>query len=422
MSDFNMLIEKFKKENKNVITQELKNKGNVLAEEQKLIRDEKKSMTNIWNELEKLKGRIDIHDYITLLNEFNCINNVLQKRENEYYNLYMQKREEDDNRPLNSFSIEERTRLHQYILATYKTIDRVSGISYQIISDKRPKEYLNSNVKTYNSDGRRPIIYVPTHVGKNDIQVISEAIKGHYYLLSGDFEHIQGGINAPFLAVLGRYYFNEWIKTQRQSIPGKMIDHLKQGGDLMWFFEGTWNMSENGFLLPAYWSIVPVAQESNAIIIPIAVDQYDYRLFNFIPIKTGNHFKINIGEPFDMCLYGQSNAEKTAAVRALTDTLATLKYQIWSTEPMMKRSNIDSNYWKKFKEKRYKEWPYFSDEYIADLTFKPKQTLEDGTRIEIPNPNKIFENLRNLEEISRIPSILEIQESLEQKRKKLSIR
>ena len=33
------------------------------------------------------------------------------------------------------------------------------------------------------------------YVGKYDIEVISEAIKEHYYLLSGDYEHIQGIID-----------------------------------------------------------------------------------------------------------------------------------------------------------------------------------------------------------------------------------
>lgn len=422
MSDFKILIDAIKKEDKDVLKRELFNKGNVLADEQKLIRSEKKVMSEILRDIEKLKGRVSSEEFTSLMNEYNYIDFNLKKREENYFELYLEKREEEENRPLNQFGLEERQLLHKYILATYKTIDRISGISYKVISDKRPKEYLSQNVKTFDSDGRRPIIYVPSHIGKNDIQAISEAIKGHYYLLSGDYEHIQGGVNAPFLAVNGRYYFNEWLKDQRQSIPEQMINHLKNGGDLMWFIEGTWNMSENGILLPAYWSIVPVAQEANAIIIPIAVEQYDYKIANLIPIRTGNHFKINIGAPFDMNKFGKSNAEKIAAINSLSETLATLKYEIWCTEQMQKRDNLDMNYWIKFKEKRYKEWPYFSDEYISDLTFKPKMTLEDGTKQIISKPDDVFEPLKNLDQIGKILSSSEIQHKLDVEKKVLCLK
>lgn len=66
----------------------------------------------------------------------------------------------------------------------------MSGYTYEIICDKRIK-----------SD--RPIIFAITHVGKFDIEVVSEAIKDHYYLLSGDYEHLQGSIDAAFLALNG---------------------------------------------------------------------------------------------------------------------------------------------------------------------------------------------------------------------------
>ena len=62
----------------------------------------------------------------------------------------------------------------------------------------------------YDENGElRPKIFVITHVGKYDIQVISEAIAQHYYLLSGDFEHIQGTIDNKFLNLNGALYFKK---------------------------------------------------------------------------------------------------------------------------------------------------------------------------------------------------------------------
>lgn len=146
-------------------------------------------------------------------------------------------------------------------MLVYKIKNRLGGFSYELINDKREKT-------------NRSIIFAVTHVGKFDIEVISESIKDHYYLLSGDFEHIQGIIDAPFLGLNGVIYFNEKDKIDRKLASERMIEHLKKHGNLMYFPEGTWNLSLNLPMLPCYWGIVKVAQESNAIIIPVAADQY----------------------------------------------------------------------------------------------------------------------------------------------------
>ncbi len=67
-----------------------------------------------------------------------------------------------------------------------------------------------------------------------------------------------------------------------------MIGHLRAGGNLMYFPEGTWNLSPNLPVLPCFWGIVEIAQKGNAIIVPVAAEQY------------GKHFKINIGCNLDI--------------------------------------------------------------------------------------------------------------------------
>jgi len=189
---------------------------------------------------------------------------------------------------------------------------------------------------------------------------VSEAIKDHYYLLSGDYEHIQGIMDAPFLTLNGVIYFNEKVKDDRIAVSGKMINHLKNGGNLMYFPEGTWNLTPNLPMLPCYWGIVEVAQKSNAIIVPIAVEQY------------GKHFKINIGYNFDMNIYDRNPIGKSKAISELRDTLATLKYEIWESEPQLKRAEVKGNEWELYVEERFKEWPYFNLDYIDGLIFKSK--------------------------------------------------
>lgn len=223
----------------------------------------------------------------------------------------------------------------------------MGGFSYEIINNKKTKT-------------DRPIIFAITHVGKFDIEVISEAIKEHYYLLSGDFEHIQGIIDAPFLGLNGVFYFNEKDKNDRKAVSQKMIDHLKDNGNLMYFIEGTWNLSPNLPMLPCYWGIVDIAKKGNAIIVPVAAEQY------------GKKFVINIGENFDMNLFGDSLEDKSLAIDTLRDTLATLKWEIWESVSRLNRKDVTSDEWDKYVSDRYSEWPYFNDEYIANLIYKPK--------------------------------------------------
>ena len=284
-----------------------------------------------------------------------------QMREKNFLQLYYDLRHKDETNFLGRMSLKTRKRLHKLILLVYIIKNRLGGFSYELIGDKR--EYTD-----------RPIIFAITHVGKFDIEVVSEAIKGHYYLLSGDYEHIQGIVDAPFLAINGVIYFNECVKEDRASVSQRMIDHLKAGGNLMYFPEGTWNMSPNLPMLPCYWGIVEVAQRGNAIIVPVAADQY------------GKKFKINIGYNFDMMNYGNTKEEKTRAITALRDTLASLKWEIWETEKL-ERSILSGNEWDKYCAKRFSEWSYFNMDYINGLVFKPKG---------IVTYNQAFEHLDNI--------------------------
>lgn len=276
--------------------------------------------------------------------------------------MYFDLRYKEEESFLGRLSLKTRKRLHRLVLLVYIIKNHLGGFSYEIINDNREKT-------------NRPIIFAITHVGKFDIEVISEAIKDHYYLLSGDYEHIQGIIDAPFLQLNGVIYFNERIKTDRADASRRMIEHLKSGGNLMYFPEGTWNISPNLPVLPCYWGIVQIAQAANAIVIPITAEQYR------------KHFKINIGKNFDMQSFGFETEEKTKAINALRDVLATLKWEIWETEERLSRDKITGNEWEIYKSERFKEWPYFNEEYIDGLIFKPKDVIES---------QKAFEDIKRI--------------------------
>ena len=151
----------------------------------------------------------------------------------------------------------------------------------------------------------------------------------------------------------------------------------------MYFPEGTWNLSPNLPVLPCYWGIVDVARKGNAIIVPVAAEQY------------GKHFKVNIGKNIDMNLYGEGTLEKTRAINDLRDTLATLKWEIWESMPIQKRNELPEDTWTQYIENRFSEWPYFNTEYINRLIYKPKDVVEreevyGPVKKLIPNRNNAF--------------------------------
>lgn len=289
--------------------------------------------------------------------------------EKDFFDTYYKLRSIEEKR-LDKLSLEQRKKLHGLILEIYKLKNRLGGFSYEIINNK----------KTYTD---RPVIFAVTHIGKFDIEVVSEAIKEHYYLLSGDYEHIQGIIDSPFLAMNGVIYFNEKDKNDRKQVSSKMINHLNDGGNLMYFIEGTWNITPNLPMLPCYWGIVDIAKKGNAIIVPVACEQY------------GKHFKVNIGENFDMLNYGNNVEDKSIAINDLRDTLATLKWEIWESEDILIRSELKGDEWEKYVADRFKEWPYFNEEYIDGLVYKPKNVTERDEvyapiKKLVPNKNNAF--------------------------------
>ena len=181
------------------------------AEEEKLNKDYQDAATKLSNDYQDL-----------VMEKSQAINDTIE----HFLELYYDLRYKDETNFFGRMSLKTRKKLHKLILLVYIIKNRLGGFSYELIGDKREKT-------------DRPIIYAVTHVGKFDIEVVSEAIKDHYYLLSGDYEHLQGIVDAPFLAINGVIYFNERVKEDRASVSDRMIKHLQAGGNLMYFPEGS---------------------------------------------------------------------------------------------------------------------------------------------------------------------------------------
>lgn len=238
--------------------------------------------------------------------------------------------------------------LHPILFKIISSRNKSAGFTSHVLYDKRKKT-------------TEPIIFAITHIGKFDIEVSTETVKEHYYLLSGDYENMKGTVEEIFLGLNGVVYIREDDKEDRALSKEKMINVLRQGGNMMYFPEGNWNLTPNLPVLPLPFGVIDVAMRANATIIPIGIEQY------------GKDFYIAVGENFDVDKYDKDNVEgKITAINDLRDHLATLKWDIWSSNPEEISKTINSESFSAHIIERLQEWPGMTLEQFFDSAYKPK--------------------------------------------------
>ena len=147
---------------------------------------------------------------------------------------------------------------------------------------------INIIKNNYYKKNERPVIFAITHVGKYDIERAYEALNEHSILLFGTPEDVHGTFDGFMLEKLLVNYLDTNDKEDRKVAKHQMIKDLKNGANIMWFPEGTWNISPNLLVLPMRYGIIEVTLEANVPIVPVALE---YDLDNKI-------YYINIGKNF----------------------------------------------------------------------------------------------------------------------------
>lgn len=223
-----------------------------------------------------------------------------------------------------------------------------------------------------------PVIFVPTHIGKFDIEVVYACIKTHALLLSGTEDRMHGTMDGWFLGKCGVNYVARENKKDRANSVAKMQQDLEHGVDLLWFIEGTWNLSENILLYPVSWASVKLAGQCDATIVPIGLNQLGKDIY----VKFGESFRIS------------NEQDYSEAILDLKDVLATLKWDIFEyiketrEDGYIVRSALRENYWLDYLYDRILEWPITDLEeemryvfqtkgvYDVEEVFAPIQALE----------------------------------------------
>lgn len=204
---------------------------------------------------------------------------------------------------------------HSILLPLLKLLRIINKQHITIIGDER--------VKT-----SAPVIYACTHIGFYDVMMLFESIKSPCWLFWGnpneDLINLFGWMARKNGAILVDSYDKEDRKYAKKE--AEML--LRQGGNLMIFPEGAWNVTDNEPVMNLFRGTVSMAINTKAEIVPVAIEQY------------GKEFLVNIGKNIvpicDDVILDSENQK-------LRDTLATLKWEIWEKQSVQERVLLPEN-------------------------------------------------------------------------------
>ena len=229
------------------------------------------------------------------------------------------------------------------------------GTNIQIVNKERMN--IVSSIKG-------PIIFAPTHCGKFDIQVLAEVLwQYRWSLLSGDPHDLPGTVEGYWLKFNGVIYVDRDDKVWRSKAKQDMISLLKNGGNMMMYPEGTWNLSPNSPVLPLFRGIADIAKETNATIIPFAQEIDD----------KNKIYYVKIGEPI------YPTKEPLSILEDLRSQMAEMKWSLIEELPFCGADyDKDKLYseWDEYIEKRLSECSYMNFNLIWKYSRKEKWQIE----------------------------------------------
>lgn len=192
-------------------------------------------------------------------------------------------------------------------------------------------------------------IFAANHSCRFDIPIAICAVLNNTKVLVG--KQRMALIEKFGLFLVGTIWVDRKNKRSRNNIYEKMVELLKDGVNLLIFPEGTWNLTPSLPMLPLYYGVVRMAKDTKLPIVPL-IEEY-----------RGGQCFVKFGQPF----YVEEEVSKQEALRELRDIMATLKWEIWESFPLVKRSETDDSEWDNEARRRIEAFPEWNDEYESSV-------------------------------------------------------
>ena len=220
----------------------------------------------------------------------------------------------------------------------------------------------------------KPIIFAVNHTNSFDslasVKAISSAFHCRCNFLAGKQQLNFAGKLWFFLN--GTIFVDREDSADMAVAKDTLIAYLQSGQSIMWFPEGTWNMSDNLLMLPMKWGIIDVAAKAEAQIVPTILE---YNRKTMI-------CSVLFGAP----IAPDKSTDRAEAIRDLRDAMATLRWMVWEQEPPLQKGEIDREKLRQGVYVAVDEYPEANLEYEKTLIFQP-----------YPTPEEVFAPIQQLE-------------------------
>lgn len=240
---------------------------------------------------------------------------TLSQNELDQYYIRQRRRYYDKHGAVPKF-IKLHNLLHWLLWPCIVLLRKIGGIKLTVVCDERVKS-------------KEPVVYACTHIGGVDIETAFEVIKDPCWLFLGDPREVYKNIDGFMLGLNGVICLDSKDKDDRRIAKETAIGLLQNGGSLMIFPEGAWNISVNQPVMGLFSGTADIAIQSKAQIVPVALECY------------GKHMYVAIGKNIDVADVWQDKNELTSYLR---DALATLKWRIFEAVGVQSRMDIPENY------------------------------------------------------------------------------
>lgn len=220
----------------------------------------------------------------------------------------------------------------------------------------------------------KPIIFAANHTNSFDIPNAEKSAGRRAAVLLGK-QRLEL-LDRIFFRLNGVVYVDRLDKSSTANVKNTLLRRLKRKTPILWFPEGTWNLTDNLLMLPMKWGIIEVARAADAQIIPMALD-YD---------RETMICHVDFGAP----IHGEMLEDKAEGIRTLRDSLATLRYEQMCRDPVLSRENADLDKWKRYIDMAVPEYPKLQPKMEAKAIFWPHKKCEVPPKTVTPSKKNAF--------------------------------
>lgn len=211
----------------------------------------------------------------------------------------------------------------------------------------------------------KPVIFAVNHTNSFDSPIAAKAISRVFrrrcYLLVGKQQLWFSDKLWFFLN--GTIWVDRADSADMAAVKNTVINYLRKGQSIMWFPEGTWNLTDNLLMLPMKWGIIDVAAQAKAQIVPTVLD-YD---------RDTMICSVRFGTPMEP----DGMVNRADAIRNLRDAMASLRWEAWEQKAPLKKGEINRAKLKQAIHIDLEEYPPINWDYEQSIIFRPNPRPEE---------------------------------------------